>query len=294
MLSKFQILLIAALLTSKSLSLVSEKPNFLSWNIFAKRIAMINNGIPISGEDFYVRLRLSHHWITIQNFCGGTVIDGFWVVTSAACVTYPDSTIFTPDQIKVERGVFGNPATLGNRVVHVNKIVVHPQFKILNSIPIFDIALIRLERAVAKRRVIKLCSEGTDEEMEALNLVSMGSTSTEVFEMPEKLQQTTFFDTIFMYPLSWSLELCPDHNICAVPATSGTRFCSGDAGSPLYKRGCPDNTSDERNECLMGVASYYHDLSDEFQCNNCAFFFTNVPYVHEWIEQTILNFNRKR
>ena len=192
MLSKFQILLIAALLTSKSLSLVSEKPNFLSWNIFEKRIAMINNGIPISGEDFYVRLRLSHHWITIQNFCGGTVIDRFWVVTSAACVTYPDSTIFTPDQIKVERGVFGNPATLGNRVVHVNKIVVHPQFKILNSVPIFDIALIRLERAVAKRRVIKLCSEGTDEEMEALNLVSMGSTSTEVFEMPEKLQQTTF------------------------------------------------------------------------------------------------------
>ena len=160
------------------------------------------------------------------------------------------------------------------------------RFEISNGVPIFDIALLKLIKPAAHKRVIELCTVDRDV-MTMLDLLSLGATSVESRKTLTELHDVSFFESVFKYASIWSLEICPEYNICALPIIPGTQLCYGDGGSPLYRPKCGNV-----EKCLMGVASYSHVCSNGehwgrgLECSS-GIYFANIPFFRQWIEQTI-------
>ena len=160
-------------------------------------------------------------------FCGGTFIDGDWVMTAAHCVDGGAD----PESIKVLAGAH-NKLTDGN-LIDVKRIYIHPKYAADASIS-SDIALLKLSRDHMYPRIelltpdrLELSKPGTIATTVGWGLTSDGGQSSDVLK---KLDAEIISNDECQTHLGDNIL---ESTICAGKLGSNESICNGDSGGPL-------------------------------------------------------------
>ncbi|XP_063715393.1 chymotrypsin-2-like [Symsagittifera roscoffensis] len=248
-------------------------------NLTDSLVSEIVNGIRSGTRLFYVRLRLPPP----RGFCGGSIIDPQWVLTSTKCLD-----LFITDEIVVEIGDFSMP--FSRKIMsEVSAIYAAPGYR-SGPTPANDMALVKLTRRVPEEFRIPMCRQEQVPHSVMLGTVGMGATVSRgklLESIPNSLREIFLRESRGRFPTSWrpfSIQFCPDYNICTEPITEGSNICMFDYGGPLYKFECASTTPN----CLYGVASFSTNRLDrpDEMCNGGSTF-TSVPHFFEWISGTM-------
>lgn len=202
--------------------------------------------------------------------CGAAIISDRWLVTAAHCVISNRGPVW----------VGGNNITSSQRYTY-DKAVVHPQYQeIIFSIPINDIALLRLSRPLAFSNTVKaiklpkqdyerntihaFAGKGTNERKERSNyLMTM---NVRPVKQEECLSHVSIWLRSHLKPY---LDYMSKVTICSARTEDKPGICFGDSGSALVR----DNT-------LVGIASYISDTN----CTTAKLgLFANVAPFVSWI-----------
>ena len=191
----------------------------------------------IGGEDAQVN---DWPWVvSLENtqgrhFCGGTLIDAYWILSAAHCFdTF--SASYRPG-IRAAIGLHDRNNLADSELIQVERFIQHPYWDTHNYDNPNDIALLQLE-SPAQGPTIRLVQAGSAlESAETLaTALGWGLISLSPKEFPTILQQVEV-------PLV-SLETCRqayspattliDSQICAGLQAGGKDACTGDSGGPL-------------------------------------------------------------
>ena len=149
-----------------------------------------------------------------------------------------------------------------------------------------DIALVRLRRPLIKGKfeAIALCRESHDHGT-FLGTCSMGASSISGYKFPPRLQETFFVETKFQSRDPYDLRLCREDNNCTdkIQGFKSSGLCYLDDGAPLFTFLCNSRVAN----CLYGVASYYVEGSGNSNGCNGYNYFSSVPHLIDWIENTM-------
>jgi secreted trypsin-like serine protease len=114
----------------------------------------IVGGKPVTKKDLYpwMTALIQRHYDPVDGqFCGGSLIDPFWVLTAAHCLCDED-----PENLDVVLGFLKLDEKPKERI-NVEKIIIHPKYDADTSD--FDVALIRLAKA-SKQKPIDMIPSG--------------------------------------------------------------------------------------------------------------------------------------
>ncbi len=160
-------------------------------------------------------------------FCGGTFIDGNWVMTAAHCVDGATD----PNIVKVLAGAH-NKLTDGE-LIDVERIYIHPSYTAQAAIS-SDIALLRLDGDYMYPRIelltpdrLDMSAPGTVATTIGWGLTSEGGQSSAVLK---KLAAEIISNDECQTHLGNSII---ESTICAGKFGSSESICSGDSGGPL-------------------------------------------------------------
>ncbi|XP_055345144.1 transmembrane protease serine 9-like [Paramacrobiotus metropolitanus] len=241
---------------------------------------MIINGQTVPDNEFTFIVSLRNGG---RHICGGSVLDvpdRKSIITAAHCV-HSNGEATPASQLSVAVGIRRLSTVSTANVIQVSQVIVHPQWSendILN-----DLAVLRLERAVADTGTIKVSSvklPPPNREPDAgrpLEAAGWGKTT-------QGLKHGTASDILLKATLKVvERKVCtqklgrpahnpiPDSQICTENEQAGT--CKGDSGGPLINRR-PDG------DYLVGLTSYGMP-----GCNlGTADAFTKVSYFSNWID----------
>ena len=161
-----------------------------------------------------------------RQFCGGTFIDGDWVMTAAHCVDDDQ-----PEDIKVLAGAH-NKLTDGE-LIDIERIHIHPAYASDASIS-SDIALLKLSGEHMFPRIelltpdrVDLSAPGTIATTIGWGLTSDGGLSSDVLK---RLEAEIISNDECKTHLG---ENILDSTICAGKLGSSESICNGDSGGPL-------------------------------------------------------------
>ncbi|XP_075240060.1 myeloblastin-like [Convolutriloba macropyga] len=245
-------------------------------NLFSQKVkSAIINGIPSRQRLFYVKVKTDEG----KDFCGGTIVDIQWVITAAHCVAFKEAS-----NLRVLVGDFSDPET--DLVEHsVVSLHIAEGFE-MSARPLNDIALLKMTAPLSGRvHVLPLCSEWLSP-ADKLATCGMGTTTGtgKSFEIPEQLQEANFNLALYFFDELSSLTQCRDDNVCVYDNIQYSNICYMDDGGPLYTFWCGTH----QPECLYGVASYSlaKQKAPSARCNYGSFF-ASVPYLYEWIVETV-------
>lgn len=188
--------------------------------------------------------------------CAASVVEAWWVVTNAHCVTAPTGGFRDGVHLRVGSGDW----TTGVDIA-VDAILPHPSWS-WGSMPgpIADIALMMLDQPVMVRpaRIARGANPGDE-----VRLLGWGLTDPGGVDVPDRLQQ---IDTMIIDSARCAAGGISDGEICVAPTDNGGVICSGDSGGPAgwWDHGRWNVIGGASRETVAGCAAapmIYTDLS---------------------------------
>lgn len=212
-----------------------------------------------------------------SEWCGGTLIDKFHVVSAAHCVFN-----MKPSQFSILTGT--QSLALGGTRRAVRTIQIHPKYDDITTD--YDIALITLVTPATEVKVFAQMIGGTQEQSfarpgTAAYVVGWGSTVKTGGGYPRPLMQAEL-------PVVSGKD-CNDRNsyngaitprmICAGPTAGGKDSCDGDSGGPLIVK---DGNGHWRLQ--VGIVSWGADIC---ALRNKYGVYSRLAVLSNWVRTTI-------
>ncbi|XP_031708467.1 chymotrypsin-like protease CTRL-1 [Anarrhichthys ocellatus] len=257
---------------------------FFLVSCFALVVSALGCGVPsirpqVSGYNKIVNGQnaVSGSWpwqVSLQDgsgfhFCGGSLINQYWVVTAAHCRVSSRSH----HVILGEHDRQSNSEQI--QVKSISRAITHPYYNAQNFNN--DITLLKLSSPVQmSSRVSPVCLASSSINIPyGTTCVTTGWGRTGQTSSPRYLQQTALpLLTPDQCKQYWGYNRISDAMICA--GASGVSSCQGDSGGPLV---CENSGA----WSLVGIVSW-----GTSNCNvRTPAVYARVSYLRSWIDQTV-------
>jgi len=159
-------------------------------------------------------------------FCAGTIIHEYWVLTASHCVQNTSAS-----QIRILTGVTDLVADTPAEIIQVAQIILHPSYD--SSTLNFDFALLRLKTRTNAPRS-RLYAGGFTLAGVASTAVGWGATNPFGSAFPPNLMQVNLPIVSNTACSSANAQPITANMLCAGRITGGVDACNGDSGGPLF------------------------------------------------------------
>lgn len=244
-----------------------------------KESKRIIGGIPTSSNEFpffalirivtYSKNRDGRYY---EEFCGGTIIDKYYILTAGHCLNESAVTTVTVGLKYLSE--------FTDKSMEVEKLIIHPKYETKNVTIENDIGLIKLKHQLQfneKVKPIDLPREDEEQDFRLVQIAGFGALDRKKNQASEQLMAATIrIVHNNLCKVRW-IGYSPFRQVCAGDLSGKKDACLGDSGGPLF------GTKQNGQPVLLGITSFGKGCATVGR----PAVYTRVSHYVDWIKSVI-------